>query len=77
VHTHRVGHAHAVYKPYRTSSVTVRSRHSTAVGNYRVTKTKTSVTGPRGNTTTVKKTTVKGPGGKVKGQKTTVKRKRG
>jgi len=77
VHTHRVGHAHAVYKPFHTSSVTVRSRHSAAVGNYRVTKTKTSVTGPRGNTTTVKRTTVKGPGGKVKGQKTTVKRKRG
>ena len=77
VHTHRVGHAHAIYKPYRTSSVTVRNRHSAAVGNYRVTKTRTSVTGPRGNTTTVKKSTVKGPGGKVKGQKTTVKRKRG
>jgi len=77
VHTHRVVHAHAVYKPFRTSSVTVRSRHSAVVGNYRVTKAKTSVTGPRGNTTTVKKTTIKGPGGKVKGQKTTVKRKRG
>jgi len=77
VHTHRVVHAHKVYKPFRTSSVTVRSRHSAAVGNYRVTKTKTAVTGPRENTTTVKKTTVKGPGGKVKGQKTTVKRKRG
>lgn len=77
VHTHRVVHAHAVYKPFRTSSVSVRGRHSAAVGNYRVTKAKTSVTGPRGNTTIVKKTTVKGPGGKVKGQKTTVKRKRG
>ncbi len=77
VHTHRVMRARAVYNPHRTSSAIVRSRHSAAVGNYRVTKTKTSVTGPRGNTTTVKKTTVKGPGGKVKGQKTTVKRKRG
>ncbi len=77
VHTHRVIHAHAVYKPFRTTSLTVRSRHSAAVGNYRVTRTKTSVTGPRGNTTTVKKTTVKGPGGKVKAQKTTLKRKRG
>ena len=76
-HTHRVMRAHALYNPHRTSSVTVRSRHSAAVGNYRVNRTKTSVTGPRGNTTTVKKTTVKGPGGKVKGQKTTVKRKRG
>jgi hypothetical protein len=77
VHTHRVLHAHAVYRPFRTSSAIVHSRHSTAVGNYRVSRTKTSVTGPRGNTTTVKKTTVKGPGGKVKGQKTTVKRRKG
>jgi hypothetical protein len=77
VHTHRVIHAHNVYKPFRTSSVSVRSRHSAAVGNYRVTKTRTSVTGPRGNTTTVKKTTVSGPRGNVRGQKTTVKRKRG
>jgi len=77
VHTHRVVHAHAVYRPYHASSVMVRTQHSTAVGNYRVTKTKTSVTGAKGNTTTVKKTIVKGPGGKVKGQKTTVKKKRG
>lgn len=77
VHTHRVIHAHAVYIPFRTTSGIVHSRHSTAVGNYRVSRTKTSVTGPRGNTTTVRKTTVKGPGGKVKGQKTTVKRRKG
>jgi len=77
VHTHRVIHAHAIYRPYHTSSAMVHTRHSTAVGNYRVSRTKTSVTGPRGNTTTLKKTTVRGPGGRVKGQKTTVKRKRG
>jgi hypothetical protein len=77
VHTHRVVHAHAVYRPYHTSSAMVHTRHSTAVGNYRVTRSRTSVTGPRGNTTTVKKTTVRGPGGKVKGQKTTIKRRRG
>lgn len=63
VHTHRVVHAHRVYTPFRTGSVTVRTRHSAAVGNYRVTRTKTRVTGPAGKTTTVKKTTVKGPGG--------------
>lgn len=77
VHTHRVFHAHRIYTPVRTSSVTVRTRHATAVGHYRVNRTKTSVTGPRGNTTTVKKTTVRGPGGKVKASKTTVKRKKG
>jgi hypothetical protein len=77
VRTHRVVHAHRIYTPVRTSSGAVRTRHSTAVGNYRVTRTKTSVTGPRGNTTTVKKTTVKGPGGKTKASKTKVKRTRG
>jgi len=77
VHTHRVVHAHRVYTPVRTTSVTVRTRHSAAVGHYRVTRTKTTVTGPRGNTATKKTTTVRGPGGKVKAKKTTVKRKRG
>jgi hypothetical protein len=67
VRTHRVVHAHKIYRPHRTTSVTVRSRHSAAVGNYRVSRTKTTVTGPRGNSATVKKTTVKGPkGGKVR-----------
>ncbi len=77
VHTHRVIHAHKIYTPFRTTSVTVRTRHSTAMGNYKVNRTKTTVTGPRGNTATKKTTTVKGPGGKVKAKKTTVKRKRG
>src|SRR5690606_31972183 len=63
VHTHRVGRAHRVYAPYRSASVTVRTRHSVAVNNYRVSRTRTSVTGPRGKTTTVKKTTVTGPRG--------------
>lgn len=66
VGTHRVIHAHRVYTPFRTTSVTVRTRNSTAVGNYRVTRKRTTVTGPAGNRTTVKRTTVKGPrGGKV------------
>ncbi|MEQ1677864.1 MAG: hypothetical protein ABL876_14235 [Chitinophagaceae bacterium] len=66
VHTHRVIHAHRVYTPYRTTSVAVRTRHSTCVNNYRVTRSRTTVTGPRGKTTTVKKTTVTGPrGGKA------------
>lgn len=63
VGTHRVVRAHRVYTPFRTSSVTVRTRHSTAVGNYRVTRKRTTVTGPAGNKTTVKRTTVKGPNG--------------
>ncbi len=63
VGTHRVVRAHRVYTPFRTTSVTVRTRHSTAVGNYRVTRKRTTVTGPAGNRTTVKRTTVKGPNG--------------
>ncbi len=75
VHTHRGIHAHKVYSPYRSSSSVVRSRHSASVNNYRVSRTKTSVTGPRGHTTTVKKTTVKGPRGN-KGTKVKVTRHR-
>lgn len=63
VHTHRVIHAHKVYTPFRSSSTVVRTRHSSSVNNYRVTKSKTSVTGPGGKTTTIKKTTVTGPKG--------------
>lgn len=62
-HTHRVVVAHRLYTPFRTSSVFVRSRHSASVNNYRVTKSRTIITGPRGKTTTVKKTTVTGPNG--------------
>jgi hypothetical protein len=63
VHTHRVVHAHRIYTPYRSSSVVIRNRHSASVNNYRVTKSRTTVTGPRGNSATVKKTTVTGPRG--------------
>ncbi len=63
VHTHRVIHAHKIYTPYRSSSVVVRNRHSASVNNYRVTRSRTNITGPRGKTTTVKKTTVTGPRG--------------
>lgn len=75
VHTNRIVRAHKIYAPVRTHSVIVRNRHSTAVGNYRVTHTKTTVKGPRGHTTTVKHTTVKGPKGHVKAGKTTVRRR--
>jgi len=73
VHTHRVVYAHNVYRPHRVTSVTVRTRHSAAVGNYRVTKTRTSVSGPRGHGGTKVRTTVTGPGGKAR-TKTSVKR---
>lgn len=63
VRTHRVMRAHAVYTPFRSSSVVVRNRHSASVGHYRVTHSRTTVTGPRGHQTTVRKTTVTGPRG--------------
>lgn len=75
VHTHRVTRAHRVYTPVRTTSVTVRHRHSTVIGNYKVKRTTATVKGPRGNTTQVRKTTVKGPRGNVKASRTTVRRK--
>jgi hypothetical protein len=61
VTTHRVVSAHRVYAPHRVSSVTVKTRHSTKVNNYRVTKTTrtTKVKGPRGNSVKVKQSTTK------------------
>ena len=75
VNTHRVVRAHRVYTPVRTTSVTVRHRHATAVGNYKVHRTTATVKGPRGNTTQIRKTTVKGPRGNVKASRTTVRRR--
>ena len=77
VRTHRVVRAHAVYRPVRVTSVTVQRRNSVAVKNYRVTRTRTTVTGPRGNKAVKTTTTVRGKGGRVKAKKTTVRRKKG
>lgn len=51
VPTHRMVHAHRVYRPARVSSVTVTRRHSVSVNRYRATTTRktTVVKGPRGN----------------------------
>jgi hypothetical protein len=75
VRTHRVVRAHAIYRPVRVTSVSVRTRHATAVNGYRVTRTRTTVTGPRGHKATRTTTTVRGRGGKVKARKTTVRRR--
>lgn len=77
VHTHRAVRAHAIYRPARVSSVTVRARHASAMGNYRVTRSKTTVTGRRGHSATHQTTTIQGPrGNKVKTSRTTVRRRR-
>lgn len=60
VTTHRVVRAHRVYTPHRVTSVTVKTRHGANVGKYRVTRTKTTVTGPKGKTKVTKtRTTVR------------------
>ncbi len=76
VNAHRVVRGPAIYRPFRTTSVTVRTRHAGAMGRYHVNHTRTTVTGPRGNKTTVKKTTVRGPRGHVRGSRTTVTRRK-
>ncbi len=73
---HRVVRAHNIYRPVRVTSTTVRTRNAGAHSNYKVSRTKTTVRGPRGNTATKKTTTVRGPKGNVKAQKTTVKKGR-
>ncbi|MER3523459.1 MAG: hypothetical protein C4326_05165 [Ignavibacteria bacterium] len=60
VRTHRVVHAHRLYLPHRSVSVTVHRRHAGAVTHYRTTRTVTKTKG--GNVkvkTTRTKTTVK------------------
>lgn len=63
VHTHRVITAHRIYKPYRVTSVTVRTRHATAVKNYRVTRTTRTITGPGGRKVKTTKTKIRGKRG--------------
>lgn len=41
VHTHRVVHAHRIYAPVRTTSITVRNRHSASVTHFRTHRTTT------------------------------------
>lgn len=75
-HTHRVVKAHAIYRPARVTSVSVRTRNSVAINNFRVTRTKTTVTGPRGNSATKVTTRVKGPAGKTRVKNTKVRVRR-
>ena len=63
VRTHRVVAAHRVYTPFWSSSVIVRTRTVGARNNYRVTRTRTRVTGPRGNTRVRTNTTIQRRGG--------------
>ena len=58
VRTHRVVMAHRVYTPFRASSTIVRTRTTVARNNYKVTRTRTRVTGPRGNTRVRTNTTI-------------------
>jgi len=75
VNTRRVVRGPKIYRPVRTTSVTVNRRHGTAIGNYRVKHTRTTVTGPRGHKASVHKTTVRGPKGKA--SRTTVRGSKG
>ena len=61
VTTHRVVTAHRVYSVHRKSSVTVSKRYAGNKSNYKITRTtrKVSVTGPRGNQSSVKQTKTK------------------
>ncbi len=74
VHTHRVIRVHKIYTPGRVVSASVRTRHSASVNRFRVTRTKTTITGPGGRSATRTKTTVTGKHGKVKATKTKIRR---
>lgn len=59
VHQHRLHRAHGIYKPIRMRSTTVKTRYGGAHSQYKVRRTKTTIQGPRGKTTTRTRTTVK------------------
>ncbi|MBK8621632.1 MAG: hypothetical protein IPN79_07680 [Saprospiraceae bacterium] len=71
VTTHRSVTARNIYSGRKVSSKTVTTRYAGARSNYKVTKTKTKVTGPAGNTKVKKSTTVTGPRGNSATKKTT------
>ncbi|MFI5188166.1 MAG: hypothetical protein ACHQF0_15650, partial [Chitinophagales bacterium] len=73
---HRLLVAHRIYTPLRISSVTVRTRNQTVVNNYRVTRTKTTYTGPRGNKFEKTTTTVKDRREKTRTKSTRVRERR-
>jgi hypothetical protein len=81
VHTHRVVHAARVYRPVRTTSVTVTTRHQASVTRYRADRTtqRKSVTVTKGNKqvkATRRTTTVEGKRGRVKAKRTTTRVRR-
>ena len=64
VHTHRTTYAHRIYKPTRSTSVIVKTRHKEPVNHYRTRTTRTTtVTTPDGKATR-KTTTVRTKDGK-------------
>ena len=77
VRTNRIARANNIYRPSRATSTTVRTRYVGAHKNYKINRTKTTVTGPRGNSVTKKTTTVRNKNGKVKTKNTKVKRNKG
>lgn len=81
VHTHRVVHAARVYRPVRTTSVTVATRHQASVTRYRADRTtqRKSVTVTKGNKqvkATRRTTTVEGKRGRTKATRTTTRVRR-
>ena len=81
VHTHRVVHAARVYRPVRTTSVTVTTRHQASVTRYRADRTtqRKSVTVTKGNKhvkATRRTTTVEGKRGRAKATRTTTRVRR-
>lgn len=78
VHQHRVVHAHRIYTPVRTTSVTVHTRNRASVDHYRTTRTSRSTTVTRDNKQTKvtrRTTTVQGKNGKATKRTTRVRRK--
>lgn len=76
VPVHRVMVADRIYGPVRVTSITVAARNRAVVNHYRVTRTRTTVTGPRGNKEVRTTTKMKGPRGHTRVKSTHVRTRR-
>jgi hypothetical protein len=66
VHTNRVAFARTMYRPVRSTSVIVHTRNQASVNHYRVTRSRTTITGPRGHSVSRTRTSVERRGSRGK-----------
>ena len=76
VRTNRVAFARTMYRPVRSTSVIVHTRHEASINHYRVTRSRTTVTGPRGHSVSHTRTSVERRGSRAKATHSKTRRRR-